>query len=165
MTRYKGEQQYSSKIATGSTSKNNSSVVVLHYDVARMYINLLPCLWLICYVIEHSIYILNLYYCYFYLFLFDCILYEILQCIFTFFLNIISLVYYLYLLLYHFYYILSEYFIVNMGIPRWLTCINIICTKVLVHMVLSIGDMHRNAIQHHALPDDPFLSSFIVLYN
>ncbi len=55
--------------------------------------------------------------------------------------------------------------LVHMGIPRWLTCINIICTKVLAHMVLSIGDMRRNGIQHHAPPDDPLLSSFIVLFN
>ncbi len=41
------------------------------------------------------------------------------------FLNIISLVYYLYLLLYHFYYILSEYLLVHTGIPRRLTCISI----------------------------------------
>ncbi len=57
------------------------------------------------------------------------------------FLNIISLGYYLYLLLYNCYYILSEYFLVHTGIPRWLTCISIICTRVLAHMVLSIGDM------------------------
>ncbi len=81
------------------------------------------------------------------------------------FLNIISLVYYLYILPYHFYCILLEYFLVHMGIPRWLTCISIICTNVLAHMVLSIGDMRRNGIQHHAPPDDHFLSSFIVLFN
>ncbi len=94
-----------------------------------------------------SIYILNLDYCYLYLFPFDCILYEILKCIFTFILK--------------YYIILSEYFLVHMEKPRWLTCISIICTKVLEH----IGDMRRNGIQHHASPDHPFLSSFIVLFN
>ncbi len=56
------------------------------------------------------------------------------------------------------------YFLVHMGILRCLTCIGIICTRVLAHMVLSIGDILRNGIQHHAPPDDPFLSSFIVLF-
>ncbi len=44
------------------------------------------------------------------------------------------------------------------------TCISIICTRVLSHMVLSIGDMRQNGIQHHAPPDDPFLLSVIVLF-
>ncbi len=69
------------------------------------------------------------------------------------------------LLLYHFYYISSEYFLLLTGTPRWLTCISNICTRVLAHMVLSIGDMRRNGIQRHAPRDDPFLSSFIVLLN
>ncbi len=38
-----------------------------------------------------------------------------------------------------------------------LTILKFTYAEVPKHMVLSIGDMHQNGIQHHAPPDDPYI--------
>ncbi len=38
-----------------------------------------------------------------------------------------------------------------------LTILKFTYAEVPMHMIFSIGDMHRNGIQHHVLLDDPYI--------